>query len=94
MPIDYCEFRKIAERFCRQSFPHHQSLCTDADVGKRQAAHRRKNPLKKGIIMENAAGIGTVTAAMVEARARELTAINGRPSSEPSGPSDRSYERS
>jgi hypothetical protein len=44
----------------------------------------RKNPLNKGIIMENAAGIGTVTCEMVEARARELAAINGRPSSEPS----------
>ena len=37
----------------------------------------RKNPLNKGIIMENAAGIGTVTSEMVEARARELAAING-----------------
>jgi hypothetical protein len=46
----------------------------------------RKNPLNKGIIMENAAGIGTVTSEMVEARARELAAINGRPSSEPSEP--------
>ena len=44
----------------------------------------RKNPPNKGIIMENAAGIGTVTSEMVEARARELAAINGRPSSEPS----------
>jgi hypothetical protein len=44
----------------------------------------RKNPLSKGIIMENAAGIGTVTSEMVEARARELAAINGHPSSEPS----------
>src|SRR4029077_17126738 len=44
----------------------------------------RKNPLNKGIIMENAAGTGTVTPAMVEARARELAAINGCPSSEPS----------
>jgi hypothetical protein len=44
----------------------------------------KKNPLNKGIIMENAAGIGTVTSAMVEARAHELAAINGRPSSEPS----------
>src|SRR5438552_4860725 len=43
----------------------------------------RKNPLNKGIIMENAAGIGTVTSEMVEARARELAAINGH-SSEPS----------
>src|SRR5437667_11558583 len=37
----------------------------------------RKNPLNKGIIMENAAGIGTVSAEIVEARARELAAING-----------------
>ncbi len=44
----------------------------------------RKNPLNKGIIMENAAGIGAVTSEMIEARARELAAINGRPSSEPS----------
>src|SRR5437764_12537756 len=44
----------------------------------------RNNPLNQGIIMESAAGIGTVTAEMVEARARELAAINGRPSSEPS----------
>src|SRR5205823_1668405 len=44
----------------------------------------KKNPLNKGIIMENAAGIGTVTSEMVEARARELAAINGRRSSEPS----------
>ena len=34
--------------------------------------------------MEKAAGIGTVTPAMVEARARELAAINGRRSSKPS----------
>jgi hypothetical protein len=32
----------------------------------------KRNPLNKGIIMENAAGIGPVTTAMVEARAREL----------------------
>jgi len=44
----------------------------------------RKNPLNKGIIMENAAGIGTVTPAMVEARARELATISGRRSLEPS----------
>jgi pimeloyl-ACP methyl ester carboxylesterase len=37
----------------------------------------RKNPLNKGIIMENADGIGTVTPAMIEARARELGPING-----------------
>ena len=44
----------------------------------------KKNPLNKGIIMENAAGIGTVTSEMVKARAHELAAINGHPSSEPS----------
>src|SRR6266481_5079920 len=44
----------------------------------------KKNPLNKGIIMENADGVGTVTPAMVEARARELAAINGRSSSKPS----------
>ena len=38
--------------------------------------------------MENAAGIGTVTPAMVEARARELAAINGR-----SKPSEADYEQ-
>ena len=43
-----------------------------------------KNPLNKGIIMENAAGVGTVTSEMVEARARELAEIDGRPSSKPS----------
>ena len=44
----------------------------------------RKNPLNRGIIVENAAGIGTVTSEMIEARAKELAAINGHPSSEPS----------
>jgi hypothetical protein len=39
--------------------------------------------------MENAAGIGTVTPAMVEARARELAAINGHPSQ----PSDADYQQ-
>jgi hypothetical protein len=43
----------------------------------------RRNPLNKGIIMENADGIGTVTPAMIEARARELARINGRDSSKP-----------
>ena len=41
----------------------------------------RRNPLNKGIIMENADGIGTVTPAMVETRARELALIDGRDSS-------------
>ena len=36
----------------------------------------RKNPLNKGIIMENAAGIGTVTSKMIDTRARELALIN------------------
>ena len=39
--------------------------------------------------MENAAGIGTVTPAMVEARARELAAINGHPSK----PSEADYQQ-
>ena len=37
-----------------------------------------KNPLNKGILTENAVGIGTVTPEMVKARARELAAIAGR----------------
>jgi len=43
----------------------------------------KKNPLNKGIIMENADGIGTVAPAMIEARARELAVINGHGSSRP-----------
>ena len=43
----------------------------------------KKNPLNKGIIMENADGVGTVTPAMIEARARELAVINGGDSSKP-----------
>ena len=43
----------------------------------------KKNPLNKGVIMENADGVGTVTPAMVEARARELALIDGRDSSKP-----------
>src|SRR5882724_12680562 len=43
----------------------------------------KKNPLNKGIIMENADGVGTVTPAMIEARACELAVINGRDSSKP-----------
>src|SRR5438067_7255866 len=49
----------------------------------------RKNALNKGIIMENAAGIGTVASEMVEARARELAAINGHPSK----PSEADYHQ-
>ena len=37
-----------------------------------------KNPLSKGILTENACGIGTVTLEMVESRACELAAIAGR----------------
>jgi hypothetical protein len=43
-----------------------------------------KNPLNKGILTENAIGIGTVTPKMVEARARELAVIAGRVPAEPS----------
>jgi hypothetical protein len=48
----------------------------------------RKNPLNKGVIMENAAGIGTVSAEMVEVRARELAAINGH-----AEPSEADYQQ-
>src|SRR5256884_4725986 len=50
----------------------------------------KKNPLNKGIIMENADDIGTVTPAMVEARARELAVINGHGSS---GPTKADYQQ-
>ena len=50
----------------------------------------KKNPLNKGIIMEGAAGIGTVTSEMVETRARELAAINGHGSA---GPTEAEYEQ-
>jgi hypothetical protein len=43
-----------------------------------------KNPLNKGSLTENAAGLGTVTPEMVEARARELAMIAGRVPPEPS----------
>jgi len=42
------------------------------------------NPLKQGLLTENSAGIGTVTRAMVRARAIELAAINGRSAQEAS----------
>lgn len=37
-----------------------------------------KNPLTKGVLTENFVGIGTVTRAMVHARASELAMIAGR----------------
>lgn len=49
-----------------------------------------KNPLNKGILTENAVGIGTVTAEMVEARAGELAEIAGRV---PAQPSEVDYEQ-
>jgi hypothetical protein len=70
--------------FSEPKNPFGQKGATDQDNTNRSWLLMRKNPLNKGIIMENAAGIGTVTSEMVEARARELAAINGRPSSEPS----------
>ena len=39
----------------------------------------KTNPLKEGALAENAAGLGTVTRKMVQARAAELAVINGRP---------------
>ena len=56
----------------------------EVNTNRRLVKIMRKNPLNKGIIMENTAGIGTVTSEMIEARAKELAAINGHPSSEPS----------
>jgi hypothetical protein len=50
----------------------------------------RRNPLNKGIIMQNAVGIGTVTPAMIEARARELARINGH---DPSKPTEADYQQ-
>lgn len=38
----------------------------------------KTNPLKKGVITDKSAGIGTVTQAMVKQRAIELAIINGR----------------
>jgi hypothetical protein len=40
------------------------------------------NPLTKGVLVENFAGIGTVTPEMVEQRAVELALINGRPATD------------
>ena len=37
-----------------------------------------KNPLKKGALTENSAGLGTVTREMVRERAVELAVISGR----------------
>ena len=48
------------------------------------------NPLKQGVLTENATGIGTVTRKMVHARAVELAAINGRP---PQGVSKLDWEQ-
>lgn len=36
------------------------------------------NPLKKGVLTDNSAGIGTVTPKMVRQRAAELAVIDGR----------------
>jgi len=38
-----------------------------------------KNPINKGVLTTNSAGIGQVSQAMVHARARELALIAGRP---------------
>ena len=54
-----------------------------------RAQTMRKNPLNQGIIMENAAGIGTVTTKMVDVRARELARVNGRGSK----PSEADYQQ-
>ncbi len=51
-----------------------------------------KNPLNKGVITDNFAGIGAVTNAMVNARAREIALIAGRPAHEVS-PTDHEQAR-
>src|SRR5437016_13821730 len=76
--------RRSNDNFEQPKNPFGQKGPTDQGNTNRNWLIMRKNPLNKGIIMENAAGIGTVTSEMVEARARELAAINGRPSSKPS----------
>src|SRR5437899_10262829 len=75
--------------FERQKNPFRQKGATDQGNTNRKWLLMRKNPLNKGIIMENAAGVGTVTSEMVEARARELAAINGHPSE----PSEADYQQ-
>jgi hypothetical protein len=44
----------------------------------------KTNPLKEGVLIENSAGIGTVTRKMVRDRAIELAVINGRSAQEAS----------
>ena len=52
----------------------------------------KKNPLNKGVLTNNAAGIGPVTPEMVHARARELALIDGRDPAHPS-PADQQTAR-
>jgi hypothetical protein len=52
----------------------------------------KTNPLKEGALTDNAAGIGTVTGAMVQARAVELAVINGR-SAQAASKADREQAR-
>lgn len=42
----------------------------------------KTNPLKKGVLTENSAGIGPVTRGMVKARARDLATVDGRSAQE------------
>src|SRR5207244_10807744 len=76
--------RRSNDNFEQPKNPFGQKGPTDQGNTNRNWLIMRKNPLNKGIIMENAAGIGTVTSEMVEARARELAAINGRHYFDPS----------
>src|SRR5205085_12635456 len=80
--------RRGAMIFEQPKNPFGQKGPTDQGNTNRKWLLMRKNPLNKGIIMENAAGIGTATSEMVEARAREVAATNGHPSK----PSQRSEE--
>lgn len=52
-----------------------------------------KNPLNKGVVSENAEGIGEVTSEMIDARAIELALIAGRVPLRPTGDDFRQARR-
>jgi hypothetical protein len=66
------------------------AICPNFKLQSVRSSNMNKNPLNKGALTENAAGIGTVTEGMVEARARELAVIAGR---NPPQPSQVEYEQ-
>jgi hypothetical protein len=70
--------------------PISRSTACGLNKGREKEKNMNKNPMNKGVLTENASGIGTVTPEMVEARARELAAIAGRV---PPQPSEVDYEQ-